>query len=78
MTTIRTILQYFDKLHEWNKKWHLTPVSLPGKFHGQQSLAGYSPWGHKELDMTEHTYINFMEVNLPIYQCFKMPIIFHF
>ena len=30
-----------------------TPVFLPGEFHGQRSLAGYSPWGHKELDMTE-------------------------
>ena len=29
-----------------------TPVFLPGKFHGQ-SLAGYSPQSHKELDMTE-------------------------
>ena len=28
-------------------------VSLPGKFHGQRSLVGYSPWGHRELDMTE-------------------------
>ena len=27
--------------------------TLPGKFHGQRSLAGYSPWGCKELDMTE-------------------------
>ena len=27
--------------------------SLLGKFHGQRSLAGYSPWGHKELDTTE-------------------------
>ena len=26
---------------------------LAGKFHGQRSLAGYSPWGHKELDTTE-------------------------
>ena len=26
---------------------------LPGEFHGQRSLAGYSPWGRKELDMTE-------------------------
>ena len=26
---------------------------LPGKFHEQRSLAGYSPQGHKELDMTE-------------------------
>ena len=28
-------------------------VFLPGEFHGQRSLAGYRPWGHKELDMTE-------------------------
>ena len=30
-----------------------TPVFLPGESHRQRSLAGYSPWGHKELDMTE-------------------------
>ena len=30
-----------------------TLVFLPGEAHGQWSLAGYSPWGHKELDMTE-------------------------
>ena len=30
-----------------------TPVFLPGESHGQRSLAGYSPWGHKESDMTE-------------------------
>ena len=28
-------------------------VFLPGKFHGQRSLVGYSSWSHKELDMTE-------------------------
>ena len=33
--------------------WQPTPVFLPGKFHGQRSLAGYSPRGHKELDTTE-------------------------
>ena len=27
---------------------------LAGEFYGQRSLAGYSPWGRKELDMTEH------------------------
>ena len=32
-----------------------TPVSLPGKFHGQRNLAGYGPWGLKELNETEHT-----------------------
>ena len=30
-----------------------TPLFLPGEFHGQRSLAGYSPRGHKELDTTE-------------------------
>ena len=28
-----------------------TPVFLPGESHGQRSLAGYSPWGHKESDL---------------------------
>ena len=33
-----------------------TPVFLPRESHGQRSLVGYSPWGRKELDMTEHTH----------------------
>ena len=33
----------------------ITPVFLPGESHGQRSLVGYSPWGHKELDKTEAT-----------------------
>ena len=36
----------------WRKKWQPTPVFLPLS-HGQRSLTGYSPWGCKELDMTE-------------------------
>ena len=39
----------------YRKKWQPTPVFLPGESHGQRSLAGYSPWGHKESDMTEMT-----------------------
>ena len=31
----------------------LTPAFWPGEFHGQRSLVGYSPWGHKESDTTE-------------------------
>ena len=31
----------------WRRKWQPTPVFLPGEFHGQRSLAGYSPWGRK-------------------------------
>ena len=31
----------------WSRKWQSTPAFLPGKFHGQRSLAGSSPWaGH--------------------------------
>ena len=38
-----------------------TPVSLPGEFHGQRSLAGYSPWGCKESDSTEQlTHMDFI------------------
>ena len=37
----------------WRRKWQPAPVFLPGESHGQRSLAGYSPWGHKELDMAE-------------------------
>ena len=42
----------------WSRKWQPTPVFLPGKSHGQRSLAGYGPWGPKESDMTEHTCTN--------------------
>ena len=31
----------------WRRKWQPTPVFLPGKSHGQRSLAGYSPWGRE-------------------------------
>ena len=36
------------------RKWQPTPIFLPGEFHGQRSLAGYSPWGGKESDTTKH------------------------
>ena len=32
----------------WRRKWQPTAVFLPGEFHGQRCLAGYSPQGHKE------------------------------
>ena len=36
-----------------DKEMATTPVFLPGEFHGQRSLVGYSPRGHRELDTTE-------------------------
>ena len=42
----------------WRRKRQPTPVFLPGKFHGQKSLAGYSPWDCKESDTTLWVYNN--------------------
>ena len=37
----------------WRRKWLPNPVFLPREFHGQRSLAGHRPWGHKESDTTK-------------------------
>ena len=42
------------------RKWQPHPVFLPGKFHGHRNLVGYSPWGPKELDTTEHALISLL------------------
>ena len=48
----------------WRREWQPTPVFLPGESHGQRSLEdkrlGYSPWGRKELDMTEQVSLSFI------------------
>ena len=31
----------------WRREWQPTSVFFPGESHGQRSLAGYSPWGHR-------------------------------
>ena len=41
------------------RRWHPTPVLLPGKVHGWRSLVGCSPWGHEESDMTEWLHFDF-------------------
>ena len=53
----------------WRRKCQPLPVFLPGKFHGQTSLVGYSPWGCKDSDMTEsaHTHNLFMKTHLKNY-----------
>ena len=42
-------------LMSWRRKWQPTAVFLPGESHGQRSLVGYSPQGHKESDTTKVT-----------------------
>ena len=54
----------------WRRKWQPTPIILPGEFHRQRSLAGYSPWGLKESDTMEatdfaHTFPESLSQNLP-------------
>ena len=41
------------------RRWHPTPVLLPGKSHGRRSLVGCSPWGREELDATEQLPFHF-------------------
>ena len=67
MTNLDSILKSRDialptKVHlvkARRRQWHPTPVLLPGKSHGQRSLAGYSSWGCEESDMTEELHFHF-------------------
>ena len=64
-TNARDVGSWVEKIR-WRKAWLLTPVLLPGEFHGQRSLAGYCPWGQKELDMTER-----LTLSLVIYSLYQ-------
>ena len=50
-----TQVRFLSQESPWRKAWQPTPVFLPRESHGQRNLAGYSPWDHKQLDMTEVT-----------------------
>ena len=52
----------------WRRKWQPTPVFLPGKFHGQRSLVGYSPWGRK----SQTRLSNFTSKDLPVLLLFLL------
>ena len=49
----RCVFDPWVRKSPWRRKWQLTPVFLPEKSHGQRSLAGYRPKGHKELGTTD-------------------------
>jgi len=51
--TLSLLIYKVYVIYIWRRKWKPTPVFLPGKWHGQRSLPGYSPQDHKESDMTE-------------------------
>ena len=68
----------------WRRKWQPMPVFLPENFYGQRSLAGYSPWSHKEPDMTMLTcsvmrtyiYISFPLPPPSSFPCSSRPLFF--
>ena len=59
----------------WRRRWHPTPVLLPGKSHGWRSLVGCSPWGCKESDTSERLHFHLLlsrigEGNSNPFQCY--------
>ena len=53
------MLRIIFNIYVWRRKWKPTPVLLFGESHGRRILVGYSPWGHKESDMTERLHFHF-------------------
>ena len=52
----------------WRREWQPTPAFLPGEFHGQRSLEGYSLWGHKESSSTEWLTLPLSQMSMPLSQ----------
>ena len=69
-------LNFFDYkasiASSWRRKWQHTPVFLPGKSHGQRNLEGYSAWGPKESDMTEHKHSFLLLIIISVSQLFMV------
>ena len=50
---------WYSSIYIRRRRWHPTPVLLPGKSHGPRRLVGCSPWGRKESGMTEQLHFHF-------------------
>ena len=61
IVNIELIIETIDLsvFRKWRRKWHPTPVLLPGKSHGRRSLVGCSPWCCKESDRTVRLHFTF-------------------
>ena len=55
-------VQFLGWEDPWRGEWLSSPVFLSGDFHGQRSLAGYSPWGLKESDTTERLSLSLFKL----------------
>ena len=63
-----TQLQSLDREDPLEREWQPTPVFLPGEFHGQRSLAGYSPWSYKEKDTTEQLTLSLFMLSVVLFK----------
>ena len=68
-TCICVCMCVYTHTYPWRRERQLTPVFLPGEFHGQRNLASCSPWGRKDSNTTErlirtHTYTHIHIHNL--------------
>ena len=64
-----TSLSLFTFTH-WRRKWHPSPVFLPGESQGRGSLVGCRLWGHTELDTTEVTQQQYVLPSVTITSCY--------
>ena len=65
----------------WSRKWQPTPVFWPGKLHGQRSLVGYSPWGHKRVGhdwVRTHTHTHTRGPTHPHLQLMGLHLLFQY
>ena len=61
----------------WSRNWWPTPVILPGKFHGQRRLVGYSPWGHKRwTQLSTWQYFNYYKTKGKFYSSLFLIVFF--
>ena len=68
----KTQIQSLGQKIPWRRKWLPLPVFLPGEFHGQRSLAGYSPWGQQRVRHDRVTNTNRLSiVDLQYYISFQ-------
>ena len=56
---IQTQINWLLSPNVQRRRWHPTPVLLPGNSHGRRSLVGCSPWGREESDTTERLHFHF-------------------
>ena len=62
-------LKVLEVIHMYlqRRRWHPTPVLLPGKSHGRRSPVGCSPWGCSESDRTERLHLHALEKEMATY-----------